>query len=99
MLKGLVQSGTPLGPWKEQLRRNPFDVKRAFVASHATRQLLPETDPRPAGGRPRGAVELMRGQTLTSRHFASTDLGQGATVDSYGGECRSQSLTPQGERR
>ncbi len=43
MLKGLVQSGTPLGRWKEQLRRNPFDVKRAFVASHATRHLLPET--------------------------------------------------------
>jgi NAD(P)H-nitrite reductase large subunit len=43
MLKGLVQSGVPLGPWKEQLRRNPFDVKRAYVASHTTRQLLPET--------------------------------------------------------
>ena len=24
-------------------RRNPFDVKRAYVASHATRQLLPQT--------------------------------------------------------
>jgi NAD(P)H-nitrite reductase large subunit len=43
MLKGLVQAGRPLGVWKEQLRRNPFDVKRAFVASHTTRQLLPET--------------------------------------------------------
>jgi len=43
MLKGLVQAGVALGPWKEQLRRNPFDVKRAFVASHVTRQLLPQT--------------------------------------------------------
>jgi NAD(P)H-nitrite reductase large subunit len=43
MLKGLVQSGVPLGQWKEQLRRNPFDVKRAYVASHAARQLLPQT--------------------------------------------------------
>jgi NAD(P)H-nitrite reductase large subunit len=43
MLKGLVQSGAPLGRWKEQLRRNPFDVKLAFVAAGATRQLLPET--------------------------------------------------------
>jgi NAD(P)H-nitrite reductase large subunit len=43
MLKGLVQAGTPLGAWKEQLRRNPFDVKRAFVASHTTRDLLPQT--------------------------------------------------------
>ena len=32
-----------LGAWKEQLRRNPFDVKRAYVASHTTRRLLPET--------------------------------------------------------
>jgi NAD(P)H-nitrite reductase large subunit len=43
MLKGLVQAGTPLGPWKEHLRRNPFDVKRAYVASHTTRELLPRT--------------------------------------------------------
>jgi hypothetical protein len=43
MLKGLVQSGAPLGRWKEELRRNPFDVKRAFVASGATGRLLPET--------------------------------------------------------
>jgi signal recognition particle subunit SRP54 len=43
MLKGLVQSGVPLGAWKEYLRRNPFDVKRAFVASRTTGRLLPET--------------------------------------------------------
>jgi len=43
MLKGLVQSGVPLGPWKEHLRRNPFDVKPAFVATKTTARLLPET--------------------------------------------------------
>ncbi len=43
MLKGLVQSGVPLGPWKAHLRANPFDVKRAFIASHTTARLLPET--------------------------------------------------------
>jgi NAD(P)H-nitrite reductase large subunit len=43
MLKGLVQTGAPLGAWKEHLRRNPFDVKPAFVASRTTRRLLPET--------------------------------------------------------
>ena len=43
MLKGLVQSGTPLGRFKEHLRRNPFDVKTAFIASKTTRTLLPET--------------------------------------------------------
>lgn len=43
MLKGLVQSGADLGKWKEHLRRNPFDVKSAFVASGTTARLLPET--------------------------------------------------------
>ncbi len=43
MLKGLVQSGTAMGVWKEHLRRNPFDIKRAFVASGSTAQLLPLT--------------------------------------------------------
>lgn len=43
MLKGLVQSGTRLGTWKEHLRRNPFDIKKAFLASRTTAQLLPQT--------------------------------------------------------
>jgi NAD(P)H-nitrite reductase large subunit len=43
MLKGLVQTGTPLGRFKEHLRRNPFDVKTAFIAAKTTRTLLPET--------------------------------------------------------
>jgi len=43
MLKGLVQSGVALGPFKEQLKRNPFDVKTAFIAAKTTRALLPET--------------------------------------------------------
>jgi hypothetical protein len=42
MLKGLVQSGSSLGPWKEYLRRNPFDIKKAFLASRTTAQLLPQ---------------------------------------------------------
>jgi NAD(P)H-nitrite reductase large subunit len=43
MLKGLVQAGTPLGRFKEHLRRNPFDIKTAFIASKTTNALLPET--------------------------------------------------------
>ncbi len=43
MLKGLVQSGVPLGPWKDHLRGNPFDIKPAFIASSTTGQLLAET--------------------------------------------------------
>jgi NAD(P)H-nitrite reductase large subunit len=43
MLKGLVQTGQPLGRYKEHLRRNPFDVKTAFIAAKTTSKLLPET--------------------------------------------------------
>ena len=43
MLKGLVQSGTPLGELKDHLKRHPFDVKTAFIASKTTARLLPET--------------------------------------------------------
>ncbi len=43
MLKGLVQAGTGLGPWKDHLRRHPFDLKPAFIASGTTARLLPQT--------------------------------------------------------
>jgi NAD(P)H-nitrite reductase large subunit len=43
MLKGLVQTGVPLGRFKDQLKANPFDVKTAFIASKTTSTLLPAT--------------------------------------------------------
>lgn len=43
MLKGLVQTGRPLGPWKSALSASPFHVKRAFVAAGTTGRLLPDT--------------------------------------------------------
>lgn len=43
MLKGLVQASIRLGAWKEHLRRNPFDIKKAFLASRTTANLLPQT--------------------------------------------------------
>jgi hypothetical protein len=43
MLKGLVQSGVSLGRFKEHLKRNPFDLKTAFVASGTVSSLLPRT--------------------------------------------------------
>jgi NAD(P)H-nitrite reductase large subunit len=54
MLKGLVQTGARLGAWKEHLRRNPFDVRPAFIASRTTAALLPQT----VLGRPSRAPEL-----------------------------------------
>ena len=43
MLKGLVQSGSPVGRFKAHLARNPFDIKPAYIASRTTSLLLPET--------------------------------------------------------
>lgn len=43
MLKGLVYTGADLSAWKERLRKNPFDVKPAFLASGVAGDLLPET--------------------------------------------------------
>jgi NAD(P)H-nitrite reductase large subunit len=43
MLKGLVQTAVSLGAWKAHLRRNPFDIKPAFVASRTTASLLAQT--------------------------------------------------------
>jgi hypothetical protein len=43
MLKGLVQSGRPLGPWKELLARRPFEVRKAFLGAGTVADLLPKT--------------------------------------------------------
>ena len=54
MLKGMVQSGTPLGEWKDHLRKNPFDIKKPYLANRTVSALMPATvlgEPSPA---PRG---------------------------------------------
>jgi len=43
MLKGLVQTGVSLGPWRGYLEENPLDLRRAFVASGAAQKLLETT--------------------------------------------------------
>jgi len=43
MLKGLVQTGVSLGPWKAHLEQHPLDLRRVFVASGAASRLLEST--------------------------------------------------------
>ena len=38
-----MQSGVSLGAWKAHLKKNPFDIKPAFIATKTTGSLLPET--------------------------------------------------------
>jgi len=41
MFKGLIQSGVHLGGWKQYIHENLRDIKKPFVASHITRDMLP----------------------------------------------------------
>ena len=43
MLKGLVQSGVDLSPWKAWLQKDPFDIKKAYLATRTVSKLLPQT--------------------------------------------------------
>jgi NAD(P)H-nitrite reductase large subunit len=43
MVKGLIQTKTPLGEWKAHVQKNPMDIRRAYVASGAAVRLLEET--------------------------------------------------------
>ena len=42
MVKGLIQSAVSLGPWKQYLRENPFDIRRAFIACDVPNKLMNE---------------------------------------------------------
>jgi len=43
MVKGLIQTKTSLGPWKDFLAKNPFDIRRAYVASGVAQVLAKTT--------------------------------------------------------
>jgi NAD(P)H-nitrite reductase large subunit len=43
MIKGLVQSKCELSEWKAHLKKNPFDIKCAYLAAGAAGNLIPQT--------------------------------------------------------
>lgn len=43
MVKGIIQTRTVLGPWKEFLKENPFDVRRPYVATKVAAKLIGTT--------------------------------------------------------
>ena len=43
MLKGLVQSQVGLGRFKDYVKKNPFDIKPAYIAANTAGRLLSET--------------------------------------------------------
>ena len=43
MLRGLIYTQSDLTDWKDHIKRNPFDIKRVFLASGSVGKLLSET--------------------------------------------------------
>ncbi|MBC8871058.1 MAG: NAD(P)/FAD-dependent oxidoreductase [Planctomycetes bacterium] len=43
MVKGILQTQTPLGPWKDFLCESPFDIRRAYVGAGIARKLAGAT--------------------------------------------------------
>jgi hypothetical protein len=43
MVKGIIQTQTPLGDWKAFLRDNPFDIRRAYVGAGVATRLAQTT--------------------------------------------------------
>lgn len=43
MVKGILQTETPLGAWKDFLAENPFDIRRAYIASGVAQTLAKTT--------------------------------------------------------
>jgi NAD(P)H-nitrite reductase large subunit len=43
MVKGLIQTRTPLGEWKAYVQKNPMDIRRPYVATKAAVTLLDQT--------------------------------------------------------
>jgi NAD(P)H-nitrite reductase large subunit len=43
MVKGILQTRTPMGAWKQYLAENPFDIRRAYVATGVAQKLAGST--------------------------------------------------------
>lgn len=43
MIKGIMQTRTALGSWKDFLRENPFDIRRPYVAAKVGQKLVAST--------------------------------------------------------
>jgi NAD(P)H-nitrite reductase large subunit len=59
MVKGILQTQTSLGPWKQFLAENPFDIRRAYIGAGVAQKLVGST----LLGRPTKAREYKFGGT------------------------------------
>jgi len=79
MVKGMIQSQVRLGPWKLYLEENPFDLRRAYVASGVPQKLLATTllgmPTRPRGYTPEPAPSITPGAPHTIFVEAKRQMG------------------------
>ena len=62
MVKGLMQTRTNFGPWKDFLRENPFDIRRAYIANEVASKLSGQT----LLGRPSKTRQYIHGDSKVS---------------------------------
>jgi hypothetical protein len=65
MVKGLIQTSTALGPWKQYLAQNPFDIRRPYVAAGVAGKL---------------ANTMLLGRPARARQFQYAGAGPDAPV-------------------
>lgn len=68
MVKGIMQTQTKLGEWKEFLQENPFDIRRAYVANKVASKLVGTT----LIGRPAKTRGFHFGGQSPTTHVASS---------------------------
>ena len=82
MVKGILQTQTRFGPWKEFLRENPFDIRRAFVAMKVAQKLAATTlIGRPAVGRGYHFKKGANTQSASKFHSVYVDSKQAANSE------------------
>jgi NAD(P)H-nitrite reductase large subunit len=72
MIKGIMQTRTRLGAWKDFLRANPFDVRRPYVAARVGEQLVKST----LLGRPAQARQYRFGDAQPAPQVTRQDAHQ-----------------------
>ena len=69
MVKGLMQTRTAMGPWKNHLAKHPSDIRRAYIGSGVAEQLVKTTLlGRPAASRGFHFADTKPGTKLTPHH-------------------------------
>ena len=67
MVKGIMQTRTPLGSWKGYLTENPFDIRRPYIASKVPQKLVKTT----LLGRPAKMRQFQFGGTQPTTHVSA----------------------------